>query len=198
MARRRDNDQVVRDTQSRARIATVAARLIVEHGLADWSLAKRKAARQLMLPERVALPADDEIQQALASHHALFGGEAHAATLRRQREEALAWLRELGAFEPRLVGGVAAGWATEHSDIRIELTADDSKAVELALINRDVAYRVAPGVAQQAPAELLVDTPRGSVRLVVRTPFAARQRSRREEALDASAVAALLDDPDLG
>jgi hypothetical protein len=198
MARRRDNDQLVRDTQSRARIATVAARLIVEHGLADWSLAKRKAARQLMLPERVALPADDEIQQALASHHALFGGEAHAATLRRQREEALAWLRELGAFEPRLVGGVAAGWATEHSDIRIELTADDSKAVELALINRDVAYRVAPGVAQQAPAELLVDTPRGSVRLVVRTPFAARQRSRREEALDASAVAALLDDPDLG
>jgi len=198
MARRRDTDQLVRDTQSRAQIATVAARLIVEHGLADWSLAKRKAARQLMLPERVALPADDEIQEALASHHALFGGEAHAATLRRQREEALAWMRELAAFDPRLVGGVAAGWATEHSDIRIELTADDSKAVELALINRDVAYRVAPGVAQQAPAELLVDTPRGSVRLVVRTPIAARQRSRREEALDAPTVAALLENRDLG
>jgi hypothetical protein len=192
MARRRDTGQLARDTQSRAQIATVAARLIVEHGLADWSLAKRKAARQLMLPERVALPADDEIEEALASHHALFGGEAHAATLRRQREEALAWLRELATFEPRLVGGVAAGWATEHSDIRIELTADDSKAVELALINRDVAYRVAPGVAQQAPAELLVDTPRGSVRLVVRTPFAARQRSRREEALDATRLAELL------
>ena len=198
MARRRDTDQLVRETQSRAQIATVAARLIVEHGLADWSLAKRKAARQLMLPERVALPADDEIQEALASHHALFGGEAHAATLRRQREEALAWMRELAAFDPRLVGGVAAGWATEHSDIRIELTADDSKAVELALINRDVAYRVAPGVAQQAPAELLVDTPRGSVRLVVRTPVAARQRSRRDEALDAPTVAALLENRDLG
>jgi len=192
MARRRDTGQLARDTQSRAQIATVAARLIVEHGLADWSLAKRKAARQLMLPERVALPADDEIEEALASHHALFGGEAHAATLRRQREEALAWLRELATIEPRLVGGVAAGWATEHSDIRIELTADDSKAVELALINRDVAYRVAPGGAQQAPAELLVDTPRGSVRLVVRTPFAARQRSRREEALDATRLAELL------
>jgi len=192
MARRRDTGQLGRDTKNRARIATVAARLIVEHGLADWSLAKRKAARQLMLPERVALPADDEIQEALASHHALFGGEAHEAALRRQREEALAWLRELAAFEPRLVGGVAAGWATEHSDIRIELTADDSKAVELALINRSVAYRVAPGVAQQAPAELLVDTPRGSVRLIVRTPMAARQRSRREEALDAARLAELL------
>ena len=35
-------------------------------GSRDWSLAKRKAARQLMLPEREALPADDEIEAALA------------------------------------------------------------------------------------------------------------------------------------
>jgi hypothetical protein len=193
MARRRDHDPLARDTQSRAHIATVAARLIVEHGLTDWSLAKRKAARQLLLPERVALPADGEIEEALASHHALFGGDEHASTLRAQREEALAWLRELAAFEPRLVGGVAAGWATEHSDIRIELTADDSKAVELALINRNVGYRVAPGVSQQAPAELLVDTPRGGVRLIVRSHLAARQRTRREEPrLDAQALEQLL------
>lgn len=179
-------------------IATLAARLIVEHGLADWSLAKRKAARQLMLPERVALPGDDEIEAALASHHALFGGEAHAATLRRQREEALVWLRELAAFEPRLVGGVAAGWATEHSDIRIEVTADDSKAVELALINHGIAYRVAPG-PQQASPQLLIDTPRGSVRVTVRSRFAARQRPRKDETrLDAEAVCGLLESRDEG
>src|SRR5215467_2520683 len=88
--------------RDRIRIAQAAARLIVEHGLTDWSLAKRKAARQLMLPERTALPADDEIEAALASHHALFGGEAHAQALRAQREEALTWLRALAAFEPRL------------------------------------------------------------------------------------------------
>jgi len=181
------------DEENRQRIAQTAARLIVEHGITDWTHAKRKAARQLMLSEREALPGDDEVEAALNEHQALFGGEAHAATLREQREEALLWMRRLHAFRPLLVGGVAAGWAGEHSDIRIELTADDSKTVELALINRDVAYRVAPGVAQQAPAELLVDTPRGSVRLVVRTPIAARQRSRREEALDAAQVAQLLE-----
>lgn len=189
-----------RDAQNRARIADVAARLIAEHGLSDWSLAKRKAVRQLMLPEQTALPGDDEVEAALAAHHELFGGDEHAATLRGQREEALVWLRELAAFEPVLVGGVAAGWATAHSDIRIELVADDSKTVELALINRNIAYRVAPGASQRAAAELFVDTRRGGVRLIVRTPLAARQRPRRERRgseearLDAESLAALLNE----
>lgn len=193
MARNRGYDAAGRDAQDRTRIADLAARLIAEHGLANWSLAKRKAVRQLMLPERTALPGDDEIEAALAAHHALFGGDEHVATLRAQREEALAWLRTLAAFEPMLVGGVAAGWATEHSDIRIELVADDSKTVELALINGNVRYRVAPEDSQRAAPELLIDTLRGGVRLIVRTPSAARQRPRRDEArLDASKLTELL------
>ena len=193
MPRHRDATAGGRDAQNRARIADLAARLIAEHGLADWSLAKRKAARQLMLPERTALPGDDEVETALAAHHALFGGEAHRADLRAQREEALRWLERLAAFEPTLVGGVAAGWATAHSDIRIELVADDSKAVELALINGNVAYRIAPGVPQHAAPELFVDTPRGGVRLIVKTRVSSRQRGRRDEArLDAQALAEIL------
>jgi len=192
MAYRRDRETYGRDAQNRARIADVAARLIAEHGLSDWSLAKRKAVRQLMLPERTTLPGDDEIESALAAHHALFGGEAHAAMLRGQREEALAWLQDLEGFEPTLVGGVAAGWATAHSDIRIELVADDSKGVELSLINRNVSYRVAPGVAQHTAPELLVDTARGRVRLIVRTRFAARQRRRNDVRMDAVALRELL------
>jgi hypothetical protein len=190
---RRDREPQGRDAGNRARIAALAARLIAEHGLADWSLAKRKAARQLMLPERTTLPGDDEIEVALAAHHELFDGDDHAATLRAQREEALVWLRFFAAFEPLLVGGVAAGWATEHSDIRIELVADDSKLVELALINASTPYSVAPGVAQHAAPELLIATPHGDVRAIVRTPFAARQRPRRDETrLDAARLATLL------
>lgn len=188
-----------RDAEDRTRIADMAARLIAEHGIADWSLAKRKAVRQLMLPERTALPGDDEIEAALAVHHSLFGGEAHDATLRQQREEALTWLRELADFSPVLVGGVAAGWATEYSDIRIELIADDSKEVELMLINHSIPYRVAPGHDQPGSTELLVDTRRGGVALVVRTPAIARQRPRRdrrgngdEVRLSAAALAELL------
>jgi hypothetical protein len=185
------------DGAQRASIAQLAARLIAEHGIADWSLAKRKAARQLDLPERAALPGDDEIESALRDYHALFGGEAHEASLRAQREEALAWMKRLAAFRPLLVGGVAEGWATEHSDIRIELAADDAKSVEMALVNGGCTYRTLPDRNGES-AELAIQTRRGVVRLTVRTHGAARQLPRRdrrgqeETRLDAASVEALL------
>ena len=73
----------LRAQHDRTRIAQAAARLIAEHGITDWSLAKRKAARQLMLPDARRCRRTTRSMQALAEHHALFGGEAHAAALRR-------------------------------------------------------------------------------------------------------------------
>jgi len=180
--------------QNRERIAQVAARLIIEHGITDWSHAKRKAARQLMLSERDGLPGDDEVEAALTEHQALFGGEEHEATLRSQREDALRWMRRLAEFQPRLVGGVAAGWAGEHSDIRLELIADDQKAVELVLINADVAYRVGPMRSAATPAQLYIDTRTGGLRLTILDEREARSRRRDEARLDATALAKLLDE----
>lgn len=186
------------DDQTRARIAQAAARLIAEHGIADWTAAKRKALRQLMLPDREALPGDDEVEAALIDYHALFGGPAHARQLREQREEALAWMRRLAAFRPQLTGGVAAGWATAHSDIRLELEAADAKLVELALLNAGVPYRSLHSDRDGA-ADLYVDTPRGGVRLCVQSPEEARQRPRRDRhgqelpRLDEAALATLLE-----
>ena len=192
MARRAGGREEVRD---RARIAAAAARLILEHGISDWSLAKRKAAHQLMLDARAALPGDDEIEDALGAHQSLFGGAAQAEALARMRGEALRWMRELAAWSPRLTGGVAAGWAGDHNEIRIELVVDDAKPVELALINRGVAYRAAPHSANGA-AELGIDGPAGRVRLVLLTPAVARQRprvrGRPRPSLDAEAVEALI------
>lgn len=167
------------NNRSRARIAQAAARLIAEHGITDWSLAKRKAARQLMLPEREGLPGDDEITAALAEHHALFGRDSHPLQLRRQREQALRWMRSLAEFSPLLAGGVAEGWATAHSPVRLELVAHDAKAVELALLNAGTQYR-STGTDRDGAAELVVDDDDGPVRLSIRTPEQARQRSRRE------------------
>jgi hypothetical protein len=190
-------DGAGRDAQNRTRVAQVAAKLIAEHGIADWSLAKRKAVRQLMVPDRQALPGDDEIEVALADYHALFGGSAHASRLREQREEALQWLQRLAQYSPALVGGVAAGWATTHSDIHVELVAGDAKSVELTLLNAGVPYRTMPAVGGGAH-DLYLDTPRGGVRLSVRSEGEARQRSRRDRhgnpavRLDAALLAALL------
>ncbi len=188
MARGRDGV----GAQDRARIAQGAARLIAEHGITDWALAKRKAARMLMLPERGALPGDDEIEAALADYHAIFGGEEHVETLRDQRAEALRWMRRLDEFRPRLVGGVAEGWATEYSDIRLELTAGDVKDVESVLINANVEYRTPQGRGAGRD-DLLVETPAGNVRLIVRDVAASRQLPRRETRLDARQVAELLE-----
>ena len=182
-------------SDNRERIAQVAARLILEHGITDWSLAKRKAARQLMLSERDGLPGDDEVEAALTEHQALYGGDEHAATLRAQREEALRWMRRLADFNPRLVGGVAAGWAGEYNDIRLELIADDQKAVELVLINAEVSYRVDPMRSAAAPAQLYIDTRAGGVRLTIMDEREARSRKRDDVRLDAAALARLLDSP---
>jgi hypothetical protein len=183
-----------RGRHDRERIAQTAARLIAEHGLTDWSLAKRKAARQLMLPESAALPSNEEIESALATYHALFASDTHPANLRAQREEALTWLRRLAAWQPLLVGGVAAGWATAHSDVRLELMADDAKAVEMLLASEGVRYSALPARRGDVNTHLLIDTPRASLRLTILTPEERRQRPRRDDEprLDADAVATLL------
>jgi hypothetical protein len=193
-ARRPGRADGLRVQRERLRIAQVAARLIADHGLADWTLAKRKAARQLMLPEATPLPSNEEIESALADHHAIFGGDAHASALRRQRTEALVWMRRLAQWEPLLVGGVAAGWATEHSEVRLELIADDAKAVEMALASAGVAYSALPLRKDDASAQLRIDSDRAVVRLAIVSPQERRNRPRRsdEPRLTEPAVALLL------
>jgi hypothetical protein len=183
-----------RAQRERLRIAQAAARLIADHGLTDWTVAKRKAVRQLLLPDTAALPSNDEIEAALADHHAIFGGEAHAATLRRQRTEALVWMRRLAQWDPLLVGGVAAGWATEHSDVRLELVADDPKSVEIALASGGIVYAALPACDDDTTAHLRIDSARLAIGLSIVAPQQRRNRPRHDEEprLNIAAVAELL------
>ena len=50
-------------------------------------------------------------------------------------------MRLLDDFNPHLVGTVLSGTANEFSDIDLHLFADDSKSVELFLINHNITYR---------------------------------------------------------
>lgn len=169
-----------KNQRNRARIAQMAARLIAEHGLADWSLAKRKACRQLSLPDNEALPGNDEVEQALRDYNNLFQPAAHAASLDAQRRSALRWMERLAAWRPVLTGGVAAGWATAHSEIRVEVEAEDGKAVELALINAGIEY--APVLAGPSlSGELLLGRGEEAVRLLIVTPQQRRNRLRRDD-----------------
>jgi hypothetical protein len=189
-----------RALQDRMRIAQLAARLIAEHGLTDWTAAKRKAQRQLMLPDSAALPSNDELTDALQAHHALFDSAAHAQSLHAQRAEALVWMKRLAQWAPLLVGGVAAGWATRHSAVRVELVADDPKSVEIVLAGAGVRYAALPlrddGDDGRA-AHLLIETPRADVRLTIISEQQRRNRPRHDDEphLDATAVESLLAAP---
>jgi hypothetical protein len=128
----------------RRALAQEAARLMAEHGIRDYLVAKRKAAERFGVSEGAAatLPKNSEIECALAEYQRLFGGESHLSVLTAQRRAALAAMRCLGEFSPRLVGAVLAGTATEHSEVQLHLFADRAESVTLKLLDRGIAHEV--------------------------------------------------------
>jgi hypothetical protein len=106
-------------------------------------------------------------------------------------------MERLSPWRPLLVGGVAAGWATAHSDVRLELEAEDPKAVELGLINAGIEYTAAAPASGTVPGARL-NAGRGAVavRLDIVSPQQRRNRSRRndEERLSLADLKSLLAD----
>lgn len=130
-----------RNQQMRQRIAQVAAQLIIEHGIKDYALAKRKAARQLGVTSTNWLPGNDEIDSELRAYAALFEPETHEQDLEALRRQAVDVMASLARFQPILTGGVAQGIASRYSDIDLEVYADSSKEFEQFLLNGDIAFK---------------------------------------------------------
>ncbi|MBE7942687.1 MULTISPECIES: hypothetical protein [Ramlibacter] len=140
---------------TRSEIAATAARMVVEEGL-EYGPAKRRAVRQLGLPQRAALPDNDEIEASVREYISLFCADTQPAELAALRELALTWMERLADFRPHLAGAVWHGTATRLSDIYLQLFCDDPKSAEIMLIDRGVAYepRTVPGFTG-APVEAL-------------------------------------------
>ena len=136
MSRARIRDDV------RSAIAVQAARLMAEDGIEDYGLAKRKAARQLGLPETGSLPNNAEIESALREYQGIYQADDQHRRIRALREHALDQMRIFAAFNPHLTGPVLSGLAGPYAAIQLQLYTDDDKAVELFLIDRGIAYRV--------------------------------------------------------
>lgn len=125
-----------RDTNLRRHIAYLAARLMAEDGGLDFGTAKQKAARQAGLSDANLLPDNQEIETALREYQGLYQKDEQPAHLRRLREIAVRVMREFAEFRPALVGSVLSGTAGQHSDVNLQLFADDPKALTLFLLNR--------------------------------------------------------------
>jgi hypothetical protein len=122
-----------------AEIAAAAARLVVDEGM-EYGPAKRKAARSLGRVRPGELPSNEAVEDEVRAHLSLFCAETQPAELRALRELALRWMERLAEFRPHLAGAVWRGTATRLSAVQLELYCDDSKAAEIALINRGIDY----------------------------------------------------------
>jgi len=127
----------------RRALAQEAARIMAEHGIGDFLAAKRKAAERLGVEDGAAmLPKNSEIEAALAEYQRLFGGESHVTALTAQRRAALSAMRYLSEFEPRLVGAVLSGTATQHSEVQLHLFTDRAESVTLKLLDEGIPHEV--------------------------------------------------------
>lgn len=126
----------------RLRIAAAAARLMAEDGIDDYALAKRKAAKQLGADDTRSLPGNEEIEAELRAYQSLYQNEEQRERIRELRTKALEVMRLLANFRPYLAGAVLKGTAGRYGEIDLQLFTDDSKAVEIALLNRNLAYDI--------------------------------------------------------
>lgn len=131
-----------RSDHLRSAVAQEAARLMAEHGIQDYFIAKRKAAERYGVFDGAFLPKNTEIEAALLSYQRLFGGAQHESSLNEQRRVALEAMRLLERFEPRLVGPVLTGSATEFNDIQLHLFSDAAEDVYVHLMDRRFDYDV--------------------------------------------------------
>jgi len=162
---KRFHEQTLRTAQTRALIADLAARFIAEHGIRDYGLAKRKAARQLGLPEGHGLPSNEEIDQALIERQNLYEPAEQTERLAALRDEALEVMQVFERFQPLLTGPVASGAVSEHSAVELDIQVDSSKDFEQFLVNRGIDFKILDRGGQMAyliyaqPADVMVRLP---------------------------------------
>lgn len=180
----------------RREIAALAARMMAEDGIADFGFAKRKAARQLGVPESEALPNNTEIEAELRAWQALYQDDEQEERIHAMRVVAVEVMRLLEGFRPYLTGGVLDGTAGRYSEVEIELYPESAKEVEIFFLNLDMPYehREARRAAPQAPEAILsFDWDDVPVRLTIFEGRAERSPRRGAERARLASVEGLLE-----
>jgi hypothetical protein len=144
-------------SHARRAIASAAARLMAEHGIGDYGTAKRKAARSLGIGEGEALPTNEEIEAELRAWQSLYQEDEQRERLHDLRITALEVMEGLADFRPYLTGATLDGTAGRYSAIEIDLFADSSKDVEIALLSRGISYEILPNRRPGIDAQLRLD-----------------------------------------
>lgn len=155
-----------RSLDVRLELAEEAARLMDEHGIQDFSLAKRKAAERLGVRAQAGvLPSNLQIQERLVERQRIFDPEGRDRRVAKLRVVATNVMSVLDGFRPKLVGAALDGSATLNSAIELHVFSDSPEAVAAALEERGFRlrssqrrYRFGRDTTEQIPGfDLLVD-----------------------------------------
>ena len=124
----------------RLEIAAEAARIIATEDQSNYHVAKKKAAERIGVSQRLALPSNVEIQEALLHYQRLYGGEGHARNLEHLRMAAVSAMVLLQAFSPRLVGPVLDGTAGRYSRISLHVFCDPPENLVFYFLENQIAF----------------------------------------------------------
>jgi len=162
----------------RRAIACAAARLMAEEGISDYGTAKRKAARSLGATEAEALPTNEEIETELRAWQSLYQEDEQRERVHDLRSTALEVMQLLSEFNPYLTGGALDGTAGRYSAVEIDLYADSSKDVEIALLSHGISYDTMDNRRIGLDAQLRLEWNDLPVLISVYPPVAERQQPK--------------------
>lgn len=162
----------------RRAIASAAARLMAEEGIGDYGAAKRKAARSLGAGDGEALPTNEEVETELRAWQSLYQEDEQRERVHDLRTTALEVMQLLTEFHPYLTGGALDGTAGRYSAVEIDVYADSSKDVEIALLSHGISYDTMDSRRIGIDAQLRLDWNDFPVLISVYPPTAERQQPR--------------------
>jgi hypothetical protein len=195
----------------RYEIAAAAAAMIAEDGL-DYANAKRRAFERITGGKgskiaREMLPSNEEVEEAVREHQAIFQSEEQPKRLSELRHKALALMGLLSDFSPMVTGAIANGTASEHSDIHLHCFADSAKELGIFLLNHNLRSEAGllPNVRPEQPdVEALAIQWQGELATIAVYPELELRLGSQSHAkkkvlrLSATALKALLNQPSNG
>jgi hypothetical protein len=161
----------------RSELVHAAARLIAEDGM-EYGLAKRKAVRQLGLPDGFPLPGNAEIEDAVRDYQAIYQEDEQAERIAALRQIAAGLMHRLAPFSPWLTGSVLDGTAGRHARIDLLLYPDSAKEVEIFLLDQGIPFHHGNPRNDRVEAVLLIDTEDLPANLIVLPPREERMHTK--------------------
>lgn len=134
----------MQNSKLRRQIAWEAARLMYERQESEYFRAKMKAARKLCQgwAKPADLPSNTEIRDQVQMLARLYEGDKRNQNLQRMRLTALALMKQLAPFRPRLIGSVLTGHIRQGSDIDLHVFSDTVDAVSHQLDQQGAVYEI--------------------------------------------------------